>query len=57
MECNHSVPIAQPELFDMMYFGKDEFNQFRQFHISGNFINILNNIDNYYKEQNMNYFE
>ena len=63
IQCQDLTPIHQPKIFDLMYFGNDIFSQLRQFHISGKlikkefFINVLNNLDNLYKEQNMNYYE
>ena len=63
IQCKDSSPIKQPQIFDIMYFGNDNFNNLKQFHISGKiiqkefFINVLNNMDNFYKEQNMSYFE
>ena len=55
--------IYQPELFDYMYFGKDDFNQMKLFCLEKIlikrelFINVTDSIDNYYKEQNINHYE
>lgn len=63
LSCEESTPIYQPRLFDIMYFGTDNFNEIKQFHLSGKLIKtnffkkILENIDNFYKEQNMENFE
>lgn len=63
IQCKDSSPINQPLIFDIMYFGNDNFNHLKQFHIAGKiiqkefFMNVLNNMDNFYKEQNMTYFE
>ena len=63
IQCKDSSPINQPQIFDIMYFGNDNFNNLKQFHITGKiiqkefFMNVLNNMDNFYKEQNMTYFE
>ena len=63
LPCEESTPIYQPKLFDIMYFGNDNFNEVKQFHLSGKLIKtsffkkILENIDNFYKEQNMENFE
>lgn len=63
INCKEWQAIYQPELFDLMYFKVDNFFSLKQFHITGKIIKkelylfILENIDNFYKEQNMNYYE
>ena len=63
LSCEESIPIYQPRLFDIMYFGQDNFNEIKQFHLSGKLIKtnffkkIIENMDNFYKEQNMDSFE
>lgn len=55
--------IYQPQLFDIMYFSIDNFCDIKQFHLSGKLIKksllieAFKNIDNYYLEKDMNYFE
>ena len=55
--------LHQPELFDYMYFGQDDFNQRKLFSLERIlikrelFINITEIIDTYYKEQNINNYE
>ena len=60
---NRDKVIYQPELFDFMYFGKDDFNQMKLYCLRKLlikrelFINVTESIDNYYKEQNINHYE
>ena len=64
----HFIPndnniIYQPRLFDLMYFSTDNFCNIKEFHLSGKLIKksflieTFKNIDNYYFEKDMNYFE
>lgn len=54
--------IYQPRLFDVMYYGLD-YSSPKQFHISGKLIKkelfkkVFDNMDNFYKEYNMQYYE
>lgn len=63
LQCRESSPIYQPELFDVMYFDKDNFFQMRQFHIEGKIIrtkflkNIIKKIDNFYINNKIYGFE
>jgi glycosyltransferase involved in cell wall biosynthesis len=60
---NDNSIIYQPRLFDLMYFSTDNFCSMKQFHLSGKLIKksllieAFKNIDNYYFEKDMNYFE
>lgn len=55
--------IYQPRIFDLMYFSTDNYCDSKQFHLSGKLIKksflieAFNNIDNYYFQKDMNYFE
>ena len=63
LQCEESKPKYQPELFDMMYYGLDNFNDPKQFHLSGKlikkslFTKILEDMDKFYMDQNMDYYE
>ena len=56
-------PIYQPQLFDKMYFEQDSFHSTNNLLLTGKLIKkellikVINNIDNFYKAQNMNYYE
>ena len=55
--------IYQPRIFDLMYFSTDNYCDSKQFHLSGKLIKksllieAFSNIDNYYFQKDMNYFE
>ncbi len=63
LQCSESLPIYQPELFDIMYFDKDNFFQMKQFHIEGKIINtkflkkVIKKIDNFYINKKIYGFE
>ena len=60
---NDNNIIYQPKLFDLMYFSTDNFCDIKQFHLSGKLIKksllieAFKNIDNYFFQKDMNYYE